>query len=547
MATLIELKRRRIRANFFPDFPIKLRKNSLTAGLTLAVIGGRSFDLVSGRVATGASPTPVSTLRGRGANYPAGTESSFGNLAAVSGADQTIIAYCNPAGDASIRPIFSDRNGDQITFAANLDSATFAAASGRLTFFVSAGGALTGFEAAGVIDGNYHIYGGARSGTGGQLYVDGIPVTTTTVGAPGSPTFASGHITKVGRHEGTLLSLRADLGFALVWNRRLSDAEIAEASRSLRRIVEPANDSVWVPVSVGGGATYNVSIAETASAVDALSAILAGIATVAETGAAVSTSSAAMTATASVAESGSATDSTSTGGATTSASITETGAAAETTGAALIGTASVAETGAATDSQAASALFVATRSDVLAAADTTSTGGAITSAAVAETGAATDSTSAIATFLAGVAEIGAAMDSQNATAVLNAAWSDALNAADSQNWGGSVISVSLSEALNALDSQSASTVFAASVTESGAALDSTSCILIANASISEVLAALDSTSVQLITSATIAEALSALDTTSVVNLNFIAAASHILAGRARVTVLVGKERILVIY
>jgi hypothetical protein len=287
-----------------------------------------------------------------------------------------------------------------------------------------------------------------------------------------------------------------------VGNRAISADEVRSIQANPWQLFQAPEEDF----EVLAGTTYNVSIAETASAVDTLSAILAGL-----------------------------------------ASIAETGTASDASSAALIGAASVAEAGTAADSQAASAVFVATRSDALAAADTTSTGGAITSAAVAETGAATDSTSAIAAFLASVAESGAAVDNQSATAVLNAAWSDVLNAADSQSWGGSVISVSLSEALNALDSQSASAVFAASAIESGAALDSASCVLIANASISEVLAALDSGSVQLITSASIAEALSALDTTSTVNLNFIAAASHILVGRERVTVLVGKSRVLVIY
>jgi hypothetical protein len=493
---LIEVPRRRIRANFIPDFPVVLDPRfAQFLPQRLVNFANGEYDLITGTMLTRVGAGAFDDLSGE---YGRGLR--FGDVGGAT--------YLS----APVRA--ETYNSFTMVWIGQVPADGIVVRDGTVT-----GGSIPIWRNAGTFDVRQ---AGADLTNSGTWLADKDQVIVLTVAGTEVKLYANGSLTVSGsiagwteafvspwvlhRNGNNASGITANTRAWAVFARPFPDDIAQEISARPARLFKPANDSIWVSAGAPAGTTYNVSIAETASAVDVLSAILAGL-----------------------------------------ASIAETGTASDASSAALIGTAAVTEAGTAADSQAASAVFVAAGSDALAAADTTSTGGAITSAAVAETAAATDSTGAIAAFLASVAEIGATVDSQSATAVLNAAWSDALNAADSQNWGGSVISVSLSEALNALDSQSASAVFAASVSESGAALDSTSCVLIANASISEVLAALDSSSVRLITSASIAEALSALDTTSVVNLNFIAAQSHILAGRERVTVLVGKERILVIY
>lgn len=245
--------------------------NPITRGLTLASIGSEGSvrrNVVTGGTAVETSTTRTTTSVGRVFTYPAGAGSNFGNTPVVSGTDQTIIVWSNPPADASQRPFFSDRNVEQLTFAANAEPAGFTASSGQLCLIVVTGGVTRGFGATGAVDGNAHIYAVSRSGATGQFYVDGIPVTTTVSGTPGSLAIAT-HIAKLGRHDGTGLSLRADLGFVLVWNRQLSDAEVAAISANPWQVFKAPTRRLWAPTAGGGGSDVTVALTGEATAASA--------------------------------------------------------------------------------------------------------------------------------------------------------------------------------------------------------------------------------------------------------------------------------------
>lgn len=102
------------------------------------------------------------------------------------------------------------------------------------------------------------------------------------------------------------------------------------------------------------------------------------------------------------------------GGATYNVSITEAASAVDSSTAALIAAASITESGSATDSQSVVAQFVASLTEAATATDTQSAG-AVFAASVSEAASAADTSTALAVFLATVSEAASAVDLATAT------------------------------------------------------------------------------------------------------------------------------------
>lgn len=195
---------------------------------------------------------------------------------------------------------------------------------------------------------------------------------------------------------------------------------------------------------------YQVTISETGSAADTLTATIVATATIAESASAADTMAAALAAIAALAETAAATDSVSAALAAVR-TVTETATAADTISSVLAAAAALSETGSATDSYAAIASLVAALSESVSATDQVNWGGGTSySADIAEAASATDSLTAAVAALAALAETGNATDTISALASLQAA---------------------LAESGTALDVLTAAGVFNVTVTETGNAVD----------------------------------------------------------------------------
>lgn len=223
-----------------------------------------------------------------------------------------------------------------------------------------------------------------------------------------------------------------------------------------------------------GGQSYDVTIAETGTAADSLSAQLSAVASLAEAASAADAISAALSAAAGVAETASATDSVS-GPATFQRSVgTESASAADSL------------------------------SSTVGGYDVT----------IAETAAAADSLSALLNAAVTLAETGSAADTVSSLATLLAALTESVSASDVVSTGGATYGVDFTEAASAAESLSAQAEWSRSVTESGSAADTQSAQVAFAAALAEAVAALDVVSAQGILGVTITETAAAADSVS---------------------------------
>lgn len=187
---------------------------------------------------------------------------------------------------------------------------------------------------------------------------------------------------------------------------------------------------IWVPVSAGGGGTYNVTLAESTAAADALGAVGSVVAFVAEAAAASELASTVGTVAAAVSE---------------SAAAAETLAAVEAVAAALTEPATVA------DLVAATMVAQAAVAEALAAADVVSAGPQV-SGAMAEAATAADALTVTASLVAQVAEAASAADAAATAQQLLALITEASTVADQVSGAApAAYSVTLAEVAAALD------------------------------------------------------------------------------------------------
>lgn len=259
----------------------------------------------------------------------------------------------------------------------------------------------------------------------------------------------------------------------LAWARALSASEHAALYDNPWQVFEPDSPR-WhfVPAAAGGG-VYAVSLAESATAADAVSSVATLGAALAESAAAADTITAASLLPSALSESGAASDALS-GLVTAVAVLTESGSAADTHGGALARVGALTEAGSATDSPSATLTAVA---------------------ALTESGAASDAVASVATLIAALSEAGAATD------VISAG-------------GGSLYSVAIVETAAAADTVSSVLQAIAALSEAGSAQDAHSALMIAVAALAEGGTALDTLTGLLTRPAALSESGSATDTHS---------------------------------
>lgn len=211
---------------------------------------------------------------------------------------------------------------------------------------------------------------------------------------------------------------------------------------------------IWVPVSVGGGGSWSVSLTETASASDSLGAATTALVSLIESASAADIIGAATIAAVALTEAASASDTqTASYSATGSDSVTESASASDLLDAANTMLRALTETASADDQLAAATTMLRAISESASAGDDASASyTAAGAAAITETASATDALTAAATLLVTILEAGSATDALAAATTMVRAITEQAVAADEVTASQPIIaSVSITELATAID------------------------------------------------------------------------------------------------
>ena len=128
-------------------------------------------------------------------------------------------------------------------------------ASGNATFFTYSSTSV-GVASAGATDGEMHVWGIRRRGNDHYLFKDGVQLATTNNFARDVVQTTTRYTAIGSRGNGTTEGYDRDVAFVQGWDRALTDTEILERSRSILSVYRAfAPQTIWVPVSAGGGGT----------------------------------------------------------------------------------------------------------------------------------------------------------------------------------------------------------------------------------------------------------------------------------------------------
>jgi len=225
----------------------------------------------------------------------------------------------------------------------------------------------------------------------------------------------------------------------------------------------------WYFVAAGG-TVYSVTITETGTGTDSITATVTLLGTISETGTGTDSVSAGLQYLGSIAETGTGTDSIS-GIFRPSATITETATGSDVESAILAAIALINETAAGADLvDAPGSIYNPSLSDTATGTDTDSAS-LNAQSTITETAVVTDAAAALATFLTAVSEAATATDLISAIQGLFAAVLESATGTDSVDAPGSTYNPSLSELATGTDSVSALVVLVSQVSESATASD----------------------------------------------------------------------------
>lgn len=236
-------------------------------------------------------------------------------------------------------------------------------------------------------------------------------------------------------------------------------SSVTTSTTPLSYVFTATNQNEWASLSIeilptgGGGSTINVSLAESGTASDTLSASLTASAVISEGGTASDTLGGGLLLSAALSEVGTAVDALSSQ-ITAAAALTETGAASDTLASQLTAVGALVEIGTASFALSGALNMSATFVETGALSDTM-VGGLLVSVSMSEAGSLSDILSATLIASAALAENGAATDALAATLSMHAQLNETLVGVDAL-LATMQISVALAEALNASFSLTAS-------------------------------------------------------------------------------------------
>ncbi len=232
-----------------------------------------NVEAITGRLVTTNNTTGVVDQYGRSVRSATGQtnlewNSEFFKTSDGAGTgDFSALIVANPAasGSGAVQHIFSHKNDaggspfGQFVFAAHMNPSSGAYASGNATFFTYASTSV-GVASAGATDGEMHVWGILRRGNDHYLFKDGVQLATTNNFARDVVQTTTRYTAIGSRGNGTTEGYDRDVAFVQGWDRALTDAEILERSRSILSVYRAfASQTIWVPVSAGGGGGTTIS------------------------------------------------------------------------------------------------------------------------------------------------------------------------------------------------------------------------------------------------------------------------------------------------
>ncbi|WP_342617227.1 LamG-like jellyroll fold domain-containing protein [Rhodoferax sp. GW822-FHT02A01] len=369
-------------------------------------------------------------------------------------------------------------------------------ASGGAVSLVNTGSAVVYTSATGIVSANEYCClavasKGQFNGDPVTVYKNGLQVASSTVGNGTGAGSATGAV--LGSSGASSSYYDGSIFAHFAWERVLTAAEIAAISANPWQLFLPDAPLIFLP-SAGGTTTYNLTMSEAASLADVSTLALTAALSLTESGTAGDALSAAMLASLAIAEAASGSD-------------VQTSAL----GAAV----SIAEAGSSTDLQSSSTTMPKTVGEAGAAVDAplAAMNAALT---VAEAGSATDFQTTAATYGVSVTESGTATDMQSLSALMALSMSEAAFAVDAQS-AGATMAVAVSEAATAVDLVSQGAVYLVAVSESGSATDVQTIFNGISLAVAETMAGGDLVSQLTTIYAAVVEAGYAVDSTSCFN------------------------------
>jgi hypothetical protein len=263
---LIKVQRRRIRANFLPDFPFAInRKDSIGARVVEYLPLNGSPALVSGVPVTLNTGVVQVGQRGRNLRCPSGYAASIPlNLSKYGALAFAFWAYVDGYSNTDKMFLELTAQGDANAGGFFIDPDSGAAGRFDIVAMGSVAGYNTFNNARPVASWNHYIVEIDLSVAGGfiSLALNGVNMPSSgATASTGSPTAFANSTLFIGGRSGNLFSLVGNMQGVTIINGRLTAAEKLALYANSNRVLKPANDSIWIPVSAGGGGTYTLAAA----------------------------------------------------------------------------------------------------------------------------------------------------------------------------------------------------------------------------------------------------------------------------------------------
>lgn len=187
--------------------------------------------------------------------------------------DFTLLVVANPSAGSTVGHMLAQKNDAggapfaQTALLANSDAAAVAS-SGSVAFFTYAT-IDSGVAAAGLADGEYHVFVGRRQSTNHSIWRDGTQAATTSL-AVRTISQADRWMAVGSRGNGTAEAFGQQILLALGWNRALSDEEISRWRSPDHLAQEIAPQRLRVPVGFAAAPSLTVADASHAHSADSL-------------------------------------------------------------------------------------------------------------------------------------------------------------------------------------------------------------------------------------------------------------------------------------
>lgn len=171
--------------------------------------------------------------------------------------DFTMMVLANPVAEARLSFPVSQSTGASnpgVLLGFNFNASTSAAASGSFGLRTRDAVGNTSVTATSIIDGEYHVFSGRRSGTTVEVFADGASRASATGTVRDFVDGTAGlAIGQRAEHTADRIDTACNIVYATAWNRALTDAEMRLLARDPFIMIRPYAEwpGLWTPISAG--------------------------------------------------------------------------------------------------------------------------------------------------------------------------------------------------------------------------------------------------------------------------------------------------------